>query len=162
GEHIGMAATSVLEPMCHLYRLSADARHLAFCNFIVRAYDQPQGPRIVASLLESVSVYRTANGKAYEMLSNLNGLVDLYRLTGEQRLLQAVERAWDDIVQHQMYRTGTVSAMEHFQPTGRLLSLQSSNVGETCATVTWLQLNWRLFRLTGAARFGQEIERTVY
>lgn len=45
---------------------------------------------------------------------------------------------------------------------GRLLSLPSSNVGETCATVTWLQLNWRLWRLTGEARFGQEIERTVY
>jgi hypothetical protein len=28
--------------------------------------------------------------------------------------------------------------------------------------VTWLQLNWRLLRLTGEARFGHEIERTVY
>jgi hypothetical protein len=96
------------------------------------------------------------------MLSNFNGLVDLYRLTADEKLLDAVLRAWDDIVQHQLYRTGTVSAMEHFQPDGRLLSLQSSNVGETCATVTWLQLNWRLWRLTGQARFGQEIERTVY
>jgi len=57
---------------------------------------------------------------------------------------------------------GTLSAAEHFQPNGRLLSLQSSNVGEMCVTVTWLQLNWRLLRLTGEARFGQEIERTVY
>ncbi len=162
GEHVGMAATSVLEPMCKLYRFTGDPRHLEFCKYIVRAYDRPGGPRIVATLLRSGSVYATANGKAYEMLSNLNGLVDLYRLTADERLLQAVLRAWDDIVQHQLYRTGTVSAMEHFQPNGRLLSLPSSNVGETCATVTWLQLNWRLFRLTGEARYGQEIERTVY
>jgi uncharacterized protein len=162
GEHIGMAATSVLEPMCKLYRFTGDARHLEFCKYVVRAYEQPHGPRIVSTLLHNGSVYRTANAKAYEMLSNFNGLVDLYRLTGDQKLLDAVLRAWDDIVQHQLYRTGTVSAMEHFQPDGRLLSLQSSNVGETCATVTWLQLNWRLLRLTGEARFGQEIERTVY
>ena len=112
--------------------------------------------------LQSGSVYRVANGKAYEMLSNFNGLVDLYRLTADRRLLDAVLRAWDDIVSQQLYRTGTVSAAEHFQPDGRLLSLPSSNVGETCVTVTWLQLNWRLLRLTGEARFGQEIERTVY
>jgi uncharacterized protein len=162
GEHIGMAATSVLEPMCRLYRFTSDPRHLEFCKYVVRAYEQANGPRIVSTLLQGGSVYRTANGKAYEMLSNFNGLVDLYRLTADRKLLDAVLRAWDDIVQHQLYRTGTVSAMEHFQPEGRLLSLQSSNVGETCATVTWLQLNWRLLRLTGEARFGQEIERTVY
>ena len=96
------------------------------------------------------------------MLSNFNGLIDLYRLTADAALMNAVLRAWDDMVRHQLYRTGTLSAAEHFQPNGRLLSLQSSNVGETCATVTWLQLNWRLLRLTGEARFGQEIERTVY
>jgi uncharacterized protein len=162
GEHVGMAATSVLEPMCRLYRHTAGARHLEFCNYVVRAYDHPDGPQIVSSLLAGGGVYRTANGKAYEMLSNLNGIVDLYRITGERRLLDAVLRGWEDIVQHQLYRTGTVSAREHFQPPGSLLTLQSSNVGETCATVTWLQLNWRLLRLTGAARFGQEIERTVY
>ncbi|HEY8052057.1 MAG TPA: beta-L-arabinofuranosidase domain-containing protein [Steroidobacteraceae bacterium] len=162
GEHIGMAATSVLEPMCRLYRFSADVRHLQFCQYVVRAYDHPHGPRIVSTLLESGSVYRVANGKAYEMLSNFNGLVDLYRLTADRPLLDAVLRAWDDMVSRQLYRTGTLSAAEHFQCDGRLLSLQSSNVGEMCVTVTWLQLNWRLLRLTGEARFGQEIERTVY
>ena len=162
GEHLGMAATSVLEPMCALYRFTGDARHLEFCKYVVRAYDHPHGPHIVTSLLTSGSVYRTANGKAYEMLSNFNGLVDLYRLTADEALLGAVLRGWDDIVRHQLYRTGTLSAAEHFQPNGRLLSLQSSNVGELCVTVTWLQLNWRLLRLTGEARFGQEIERTVY
>ena len=162
GEHIGMAATCVLEPMCTLYRFTGDVRYLEFCRYLVRSYEHPHGPRIVSTLLQNGSVYRVANGKAYEMLSNFNGLVDLYRLTGEKTLLDAVLRAWDDIVRHQLYQTGTLSAAEHFQPEGRLLSLQSSNVGEMCVTVTWLQLNWRLLRLTGQARFGHEIERTVY
>jgi uncharacterized protein len=162
GEHKGMAATSVLEPVCSLYRFTGDKKYLEFCQYIVRAYEQPDGPKIVTALLDHGSVYRTANGKAYEMLSNFNGLVDLYRLTGEEKLLTAVLRGWQDIVKHQLYFTGTVSAAEHFQKPGQLLALRSSNVGETCATVTWLQLNLRLFKLTGKARFGQEIERTVY
>lgn len=162
GEHMGMAATSVLEPMCRLYRYTAEGRHLEFCQYLVRAYDHPHGPRIVSTLLKGEGVYHVANGKAYEMLSNFNGLIDLYRLSADKTLLDAVLHAWDDIVARQLYRTGTASAGEHFQPAGQLLTLQSSNVGEMCVTVTWLQLNWRLLRLTGEARFGQEIERTVY
>jgi hypothetical protein len=162
GEHMGMAATSVLEPICRLYRADGDPRALEFARYIVRAYDHPKGPRLVSSLLAHGSVYRTADGKAYEMLSNLVGLVDLYRLTGEEPLRAAVLTAWDDVRRHQLYPTGTVSAGEHFQPPPRRLGYPASNVGETCATVTWLALNDRLFRLTGEARFGAEIERTVY
>src|SRR4029077_11422116 len=162
GEHVGMAATSLLEPMCRLYRFTGQAQYREFSEYLVRSYDHPHGPRIVTTLLEGGGVYRVANGKAYEMLSNFNGLIDLYRLTADKTLLAAVLHAWEDIVRQQLYRTGTLSAGEHFQPAGQLLSLQSSNVGEMCVTVTWLQLNWRLLRLTGEGRFGQEIERTVY
>jgi DUF1680 family protein len=162
GEHVGMASASVLEPICTLYRFTGEPRYLRFAQYIVRAYDHPGGPRIVSSLLDHGSVYRTANGKAYEMMSNFNGILDLYRLTGEPKLLDAVLRAWEDIVENQVSLTGSVSAMEHFQPRDRLLSLQASNVGETCATVTWLQVNWRLLRLTGEARFAHEIEKSVY
>jgi len=162
GEHVGMAALSVLEPMCRLYRFTGDERQLEFCRYLLRAGEGPRGPRIVAALTAGASVDQVANGKAYEMLSNLNGLTDLYRLTGDVALLEAVLRGWDDIVRHQLYRTGALSAAEHFQPEGRLLTLQSSNVGEMCVTVTWLQLNFRLLRLTAEARFGHEIERTVF
>lgn len=155
----GIESTSVLEPICKLYRYSGDPRHLEFARYIVRAYEHPQAPNIVNLPIDSDSI---ARGKAYEMLSNLVGLVDLYRLTGEETLLKAVLRDWEDICGHQLYITGTTGSNENFQPPDRLLSLFSSGVGENCVTVTWLQLNWRLLRLTGEARFGQEIERTVY
>jgi DUF1680 family protein len=115
GEHMGMAATSVLEPICRLYRFSGDQRYLEFARYIVRAYDHPRGPRLVASILEHGSVYRTANGKAYEMLSNFVGLIDLYRLTGDDTLMTTVMRAWEDIRRNQLYLTGSVSAGEHLR-----------------------------------------------
>ena len=162
GEHMGMAATSVLEPICALYTRTGEPRVLGFADYIVRASEQAGGPRIVSALLEHGRVHRTANGKAYEMLSNLIGLVDYYRITGKSDILRAVKAAWQDIVQHQRYPTGSVSAGEHFQRPPRLLSLAASNVGETCATVSWLQLNARLLQLTGEARYEAEIERAAY
>ena len=162
-EHVGMAATSVLEPFCQLYRYTGDARYLQFARFIVeKAWEQPNGPKIVSSLLSTGSVFKTANAKAYEMMSDLVGLLELYRLTGEERYLKAARAAQSDIVLHRLYLTGTTSAHEHFLDDFDLPGEQKDNVGEGCATVTWLQLNWQLLRLTGEAKYAQELERTVF
>jgi DUF1680 family protein len=87
--HMGMAATSVLEPISVLYRLTGDPRYLEFCHFIVNAWEDENDPvswmyedgcQLLNSLLEHGSVYKTANRKAYEMLSNIVGLLELYRV----------------------------------------------------------------------------------
>lgn len=162
-EHVGMAATSVLEPICQLYRYTGDPRYLQFARFIVdKAWEQPNGPKIVSSLLSTGSVFKTANAKAYEMMSDLVGLLELYRLTGEERYLHAAQAAQKDIVAHRLYLTGTTSSHEHFLDDLVLPGEQKDNVGEGCATVTWIQLNWQLLRLTGEASYAQEIERSVF
>ena len=162
GEHVGMAATSVLEPMVALYRYTGERRYLDFCFYITRAYDQPEGPKIIRSLDETGSVFKTANAKAYEMMSNLVGLAELYRLTGRREFLEPVLAAWKDISTKRLYITGTTSSSEHFRDDFDLPGEEKSHVGEGCATVTWLQLNWQLLRLTGEAKYAQELERTVY
>jgi DUF1680 family protein len=162
GTHVGMAATSVLEPVAMLYRYTGEQRYLDFARYIVRAYDTPDGPKIVATLLQTGSVFKTANGKAYEMMSNLVGLVDLYRLTGEDTFLKPAVAAWKDIAANRLYITGTTSSGEHFQDDGDLPGEESANVGEGCATVTWLQLGWQLLQVTGEARYAGELEHTVY
>jgi DUF1680 family protein len=154
--------SSILEPICTLYRVTGDPRYLTFARYIVRSYDDPQSSHLLSSILERNSVFGGRVGHAYTFMSNLNGVLDLYRLTGEENLLKAVNVAWEDIRAHQLYMTGAVCAGEMFQPPGRLLSLPPSNIGETCATVTWLQLTSRLLRLTGETKYGQEIERAVY
>ena len=151
GTHMGMAATSVLEAMVNLYRFTGDRKYLDFCEYLVRSWDQPNGPKIGASLLATGSVFRTANAKAYEMMSNLVGLVELYRVTGKAEYLKPAEIAWKDIVAHRLYVTGTTSAAEHFQDDFVLPGEEASNVGEGCATVTFLQLTWQLLRVTGEA-----------
>lgn len=162
GTHVGMAATSVLEPMVNLYRVTGNKKYLDFCEYLVRSWDQLNGPQIIASLNARESVSRTANGKAYEMMSNLVGLAELYRVTSNPLYLRAVQIAWKDIATHRLYVTGTTSTSEHFADDQELPGEQSSNVGEGCATVTWLQLSWELLRLTGEPQYGEELEHTVY
>lgn len=162
GTHVGMAATSVLEPMVLLYRHTGEERYLAFARSIVDCWDEPNGPRVLRTLVTEKSVPKTANGKAYEMLSNLVGLCELARATGDRSYLEPCLNAWKDITSRHLYVTGSASSHELFHEDAALPNRQSANVGETCVTVTWIQLNAQLLRLTGEARFGEELERSFY
>jgi DUF1680 family protein len=163
GTHMGMAATSVLSPVVELYRLTGDPRYLQFAWYIVHSYEEKGGPDIVRALLApGGSVDHVANGKAYEMLSNLVGLSELYQVTGEPRLLKAVENAWGDITRNRLYVTGTASIHECFGNNHELPNGEAAHLGETCVTTTWIQLNAALLAQTGEAKYGDEIERSLY
>jgi DUF1680 family protein len=159
GHHVGLAPGSVLEPMVLLYRLTGEARYLEFAKYVLRAYEQPNGPKIVSRLLELKRVDKVGNGKAYEMLSCINGILEMYRTTGDPKLLEACRNAWQDIVDKRLYITGGASYGEIFHDDFDLPNV--NNVGETCVTTTWLQFNAQLLRLTGEARFAEQLERVV-
>ena len=167
--HMGMAATSVLEPIATLYRLTGKKRYLEFCHVIIASWEDESDPetwmyedgcQLLNSLLEHGNVYKTANRKAYEMLSNLVGLLELYRVDPDERYYTACKNAWDDIVANRLYLTGTTSYFEQFTQDDRLPPGKA--VGEGCVTVTWLQLTIHMLELTGDVRYADEIERTIY
>ena len=58
-----MANTSVLEPWRVLYRLTGDPRYLDFCRYIVSAWDEPKGPRILTTLMSSGRVTDVGNAR---------------------------------------------------------------------------------------------------
>jgi DUF1680 family protein len=162
GEHVGMAATSILDPMIELYRYTGESKFLGFTRYILRAYDQKNGPKIIQDLLLLGEVNKVADGKAYEMLSNLVGIIKLYKLTGENDLLQPVLIAWNDIVNYRLYITGTASSFEIFLGKDELPGTIHDNIGEGCVTTTWIQLNYQLFTLTGDVKYMDQIEKSVY
>lgn len=159
GHHVGMAPGSVLEPMVLLYRWTGEKRYLDFCQYIMRAFEQPNAAKIVSTLLAQKRVDKVGNGKAYEMLSCLNGMLELYRTSGDAQLLTACQNAWQDIVKNRLYLTGAASYHELFHDDFDLPNV--ANVGETCVTVTWLQFNAQMLRLTGEARFADQLEHVV-
>ena len=162
GTHMGMASTSVLEPMVLLYRATGNQKYLDFARTIVKSWDEKDGPRIIATLQEKRPIDQVGNGKAYEMLSNLVGLCELARATGNISYLDTAKRAWDDVVKHELYITGSASYYEHFHAGDDLPNQMGKNVGETCVTVTWMQLSQQLLRLTGEAKYASEFERSEY
>ena len=162
GTHVGMAATSILEPIVLLYRATGEKKYLDFALYIVSSWDEPGGPRILSAMLKEKTVLAVGNRKAYEMLSNYVGLCELYRATGKPEFLQAAQYAWEDVSAKRLYITGGASAGEHFQPDGQLPNDTGAHIQEMCVTTTWMQLCWQLFRLTGEEKYAAALEQIVF
>jgi DUF1680 family protein len=172
----GMAASSILEPMVLLYRRTGDARYLEFARYIVQSWEGPKGPDLVRKALNGVSVFKMFPGpdpsqkgymsggssKAYEMMSCYEGLVELYRATGEAKYLEAAKKVFADIRDTEITVLGSGSSWERWCK-GR--TRQTETVPEwmeTCVTVTWMKLAGQLLRLTGDPLYADEIERSTY
>jgi DUF1680 family protein len=162
GTHVGMAATSVLDPMVELYRYTGDKKYLDFCYYILKAWDQDNGPKVITAMLATGNVTKVGNGKAYEMLSNFVGITNLYKVTGDPQLLKSVIIAWQDIVNNRLYITGTTSSHEYFQDDQILPAGKNDNIGEGCVTTTWIQFNHDLFSITGDLKYLAQIEKSIY
>ena len=155
-----MPAVALLESVCLLYRYSGERRNLA--SYLVGSSERAGGGRFINSLLKTRSVNGVSGGKASDVLATLAGLLELYRLSGEEQYLQAVLAAWRDIAGKRLYITGTTSAGQRFRDDYVLPGEESAGVGEACATVNWMLLNWHLLRLTGEPQYADQLERTVY
>ena len=147
--HRGLAAGSVLEPIVLLYRHTEEKRYLEFARHVLSRWEAPNGPRLLPVLRERGDVCTIGDGKAYEMMSCFVGLLEYARVTGDRDVLSMVADARDRIADTQRYPTGGMSNLEFFWRPGLLPEWTSM---ETCVTFTWIQLNLRLFELTGDER----------
>ena len=162
GSHVGMASGSILEPMIDLYRYTGDQKYLEFAKYILRNWETATGPKILKGLEQYGKVTKVGNGKAYEMMSCFVGILKYYQLTGETHYLKALQTAWQDIVDNRLYLTGTASAGEHFRDDHNLPAETKDKMGEGCVTMTWIQFNEQLLKITGEAKYAEEIEKAAY
>jgi uncharacterized protein len=171
GNYRGMAASSVLEPVCLLYKATKNKKYLDFAEEIVRQWESPQGPYLISNAGLDVSKrfprpvnwYSPEQGqKAYEMMSCYEGLLELYRLTGKPEYKTAVEKTWQNIYDTEINVAGSGASTEMWfagkpKQTGPIHHYQ-----ETCVTVTWIKLSHQLFRLTGEAKYADAAETSYY
>ena len=171
GNHRGMAASSVLEPITQLYVRTADKRYLDFAQEIVREWETEDGPQLIAKAGTDVgkrfpkpkSHFGWEQGqKAYEMMSCYEGLLELYRLTGKPEYRQAVEKTWENIRDTEINIAGSGASIEVWFGGKSLQTLPVRHYQETCVTVTWIKLSQQLLRLTGEAKYADAIEQSYY
>lgn len=173
GNYRGMPSSSILEPLMFLYDRTKKQKYLDFANYIVTQWETPDGPKLISKALENVSVserfpypktwWSWENGhKAYEMMSCYEGLIELYKETGEPRYLEAVEKSISNIIAEEITEAGSGSAFECWYGGRAKQTVPTYHTMETCVTFTWMKLCNTLLALTGNPMYADQIEKTTY
>jgi len=175
GNYRGMASGSILEPVVLLYNRTGEKKYLDFANYIAGQWEIPDGPQLIPKALDGIPVaerfpvqnesqwWTWDNGqKAYEMMSCYEGLIELYRVTGEKKYLMAVEAVVKNIIEDEINICGSGAAMECWYH-GRInQAYQSRHAMETCVTMTWMKLLLNLYRTTDKAEYIDQFEISMY
>lgn len=108
------------------------------------------------------------------------GVADVYAETGEDSLMQALNRIWEDMVHRKMYITGACGALyDGVSPNGTTYDQPSiqqvhqaygedyelpnvSAHNESCANIGNLLWNWRMLQATGNAKYADVMETVMY
>jgi uncharacterized protein len=92
------------------------------------------------------------------------GFLDIYRATGDRRLLDAMLGGWDLYRGHWQHPGGTLAICEDDRyPPDTLHFTPISHTGETCSMVWWAKFNHKLHQLFPAdERYVAEIEKVIY
>ena len=173
GNYHGMASSSILEPVILLYNKTQKEKYLEFAKYIVQQWETPDGPQLINKAIEEVDVasrfphperwFSPENGqKAYEMMSCYDGLLELYRVTGEPDYLKAVEMTVENILEEEINIAGSGTSFECWYHGKGKQTLPTFHIMETCVMTTWLKLNLSLLRLTGKSGYADNIELTYY
>ncbi len=115
--------------------------------------------------LDQVPVRDSAavTGHAVRQLYLLCGATDVAVETGDDELLGAVQRLWDDAYGTKTYLTGGQGSRHRDEAFGDPYELPADRAyNETCAAIASVMWNWRLLLATGRRRYADELERALY
>jgi hypothetical protein len=106
---------------------------------------------------------QSVTGHAVRMAYLAAGATDVYLETGDQTLLSALERLWDDMVATKLYLTGGLGSRHSDEAIGDRYELPSERAySETCAAIATMQWAWRMFLATGKASYLDVYETVLY
>ncbi len=162
GTFNGLASGSILKPVLILYRITEDKKYLDFCINEVKAWEREDGhaPNIIKNALDMKPVhtwYPDPNSwaKAYEMLSCLDGLCELYRLTGDKKYFDTCDKMYDLIREHEMNVLFSVGYNDQFSHG----AVHENSLTEACDIIHWMRLGSELYKLTGNVKYMDDMER---
>jgi len=167
-------SSTVLEPIMRLYKLTGYRRYLDFASYIVEVEGGAKGFNIIEDAFNN-KVPEQIGGvypKAYVMMSLFEGLVEYYRVTGNERWKHSFMNLYHNIIANEITIIGNGGGDQPYHPEvygegWDNTALEQTNptikrMMETCVGVTWLKLCSQILRLTGDPVAVDMIEKYTY
>ena len=144
---------SAVHLLCLLYQVTKTPAYLELARQIAdEEFQDPRAGDYLRQALAGKEFYQGPKPR-WESLHSIQGLAELYRITGNQDYLKSFEQIWWSIVKFDRHNNGGFSSGEQAQG-----NPYDPKPIETCCTVAWLALGVDMLRLTGNPVVADELE----
>ena len=145
---------AVIHGLGILYRHTHEPRYLAMMREIET--DWETAGDYLRQGVAAIPFYQTPRPR-WESLHDLQGLVELYRITGDAKYKLAFENLWRGILRWDRHNTGAFSTGE-----GASGNPYAPGAIETCCTIAWMAITLDMLRISGDARVADELELSTW
>jgi DUF1680 family protein len=146
--------------LAKLYRITGDDRYLKLAKFFLdcrkggNEYNQANKP-----VIEQDKIV----GHAVRATYMYAGMADVSALTGENSYKNAIDKIWNDLLETKFYVTGGIGSAGTNEGFSDPYFLPNRTAYcETCASISNVMWNYRMFLLEGDSKYYDVLERTLY
>ncbi len=169
--------------LVELYRTTSDKKYLELAEIFVNMRGKSKSKKLDSTvrygMIGDMTQERTplrkskeAVGHAVLALYYYAGAADIYAETGEQALIDALDRLWGNIVNKKMFVTGACGqehdgASSHKDLVHEAFTIDykmhnATSYNETCANLCNAMFNYRMLGIKGEGKYADIIETVMY
>lgn len=172
-KHVAPGHEIVEMGLVKLYRITGKAEYLQTAKFFIEerghytGYDaKNKDPWKNGSYWQDdkpVTDQREAVGHAVRAAYLYSAVADVAALTGDEKLLAAVDSIWQNVVSKKIYVQGGLGAIPSGERFGDNYELPNATAyNETCAAIAGVYWNYRMFLLHGDSKYMDVLEKQLY
>jgi len=143
-----------------LYGVTGDERYLELAQYML---DIRHGGDEYNQAHKPVAEQDKIVGHAVRATYMYSGMADMAAITGNHAYTEALDKIWDDLIGTKYYITGGIGSGSDNEGFGEPYYLPNLTAYcETCASISNVFWNYRMFLLHGDSKYIDILERTLY
>lgn len=172
-KHVAPGHEIVEMGLVKLYRITGKTEYLYTAKFFIEERGHFKGYDPTSKDLWKNGAYwqdnipvaeqEEAEGHAVRAGYLYSAVADVAALTGDDTLIRAIDKIWNNVVEKKIYIQGGVGAIGDGERYGENYELPNATAyNETCAAIALVYWNYRMFLLHGDAKYIDVLEKSLY
>lgn len=160
-----MNSCSIIEPIMWMYNETKTQKYLDFAKYIIDCGGCSHDDIFEMAYEGTLKPYEYPVTKAYEMTSCFEGLLEYYRVTGEEKYLTAVKNYAYGLLESDITVIGCAGCAHELLNNASLQQTNPNYTGlmqETCVTSTWMRFCAQVLKETSDPVFADAFEVSMY
>ena len=157
-------SSSILEPVVRFYSLTGEKKYLDFAAYIVSRGGSKWGNIYTLAIEGKLPPYEYPVTKAYESMSFFEGVLEYYRVSGDEDAKRAFINFMAKVVETDLTAIGCSGCTHELFDHSSIMQTEPPQhvTQETCVTVTLMKACYQALCLTGDAKYAAVMERSGY